>query len=109
MKRLLIPALMLLSSNSMAQSTEWIARANNNAGGQIVLLNFKGTCETGLRMYTAASSGDMTWGCWLATDTHIMVLWDNGTRKSSAFDYLGWEVNPALPPSTPAGKPRTTC
>ena len=108
MKRLLVTALTLFGVNAAAQSTDWIARAPNNAGGHIVLLTFKGSCEVGMRMYTAGSNGDMTWGCYIATDTHIMVLWDNKGGKTSAFDYTGWQMNPALPDSTPAGKPRAT-
>lgn len=108
MKRLLATALTLFSINAAAQSTEWIARAPNNAGGQIVLMSFKGSCDNGLRMYTATGSGSMIWGCWIATDTHIMVIWDTGNNRTSAFDYRDWQMNPALPDSTPAGKPRTS-
>ena len=108
MKRLLVTALTLFSINAAAQSTEWIARAPNRAGGQMVLLSIKGSCNTGLRMYTAASSGNMSWGCWFTTDTHVMVFWDEGETRNSAFEYGMWQINPALPDSTPAGKPRTT-
>lgn len=108
MKRLLAITLMLLSSHAVAQGTEWVARAPNNAGGQIVLLTVKGSCTTGMRMYTAAGNGNVTWGCWFATDTHVMVTWDTGQQRTSAFDYSQWEINPALDNKTPASKPRST-
>ena len=66
----------LLASLVHAQ-TEWVARAKNNSGGLIVLLADKGNCSAGLRMYTASPSGRSQWGCWIATDNHIIVRWDN--------------------------------
>jgi hypothetical protein len=110
MKRLLIAALILFSSNAVAQQYEWIARAPNNAGGLIVLLETKGTCQYGLRMYSSNPNGRMLWGCWSGMETHILVLWDTGEDRISAFPYDGWQMNPKLPPSspTPAGKPNTT-
>jgi len=83
---------------------EWIARAKNNSGGLIVLLADKGNCSAGLRMYTAAPSGRSQWGCWIATDNHILVRWDDRDNPTT-YDYLGWEVNPATPKSE-SGRPR---
>ena len=93
MKKLLV-ALAFVSTAAYGQSNEWVARAPNRAGGQMVLLSIKGSCKTGLRMYTAASTGNMSWGCWFTTDTHVMVFWDEGETRNSAFEYGMWEINP---------------
>ena len=94
MKKLLLVGLVIASTAAFGQSGEWVARAPNQAGGQIVLLSFKGSCSNGLRMYSA-SNGNMSWGCWMATETHVMVLWDDGNTRTSAFEYGMWEMNPA--------------
>lgn len=84
--------LMFCCTAAYSQSAEWVARANNKGGGLLVLLAEKAKCTTGLRMYGANREGAMLWGCWFATDSHILVNWDDGA--TSAYDYKGWEVNP---------------
>ena len=100
MKKLLV-ALAFVSTAVFGQSNEWVARVRNEGGGQIVLLNLKGICQTGMMMYSAISNGTMTWGCWFTTDTHIMVLWDEGEIRTSAFEYGIWEVNPSISKKPP--------
>lgn len=95
MKKLAV-ALMLASSVAYGQNVEWVAKMPNKAGGQIVLLSAKGNCVNGSRMYAAAPSGNMVWGCWIAMDSHVIVLWDSGEQKTSAFEYSAWEINPAI-------------
>lgn len=83
----------LLAGPAHAQ-TEWVARAKNNSGGLIVLLAAVDTCINGRRMYTSSPTGRSQWGCWIATDNHIIVAWD-GQSHLTTYDYAGWELNPA--------------
>lgn len=98
MKKLLA-ALMLVSSAAYAQQ-EWVARAPNKAGGLLVLLAHKGSCSVGLRMYSNSSDGNMTWGCWSTNDNHVLVIWDEGSQRTSAFPYDMWEMNRNRPKGT---------
>lgn len=79
-----------------AASSDWVARINNKAGGLIVFLPVKSICQNGLRLYASTSSGFVTWGCWMALDNHVMVFWDEGEQRTSAFPYSSLEVNPAF-------------
>lgn len=100
MKALLLFAMLLVTGAAQA---EWVARAQNNAGGQIVLTDTKGSCKAGLRMYSASSEGTTSWGCWAASDLHVFVVYDNGSTR--AYDYSGWTMNPnnpAFQSNTPA-------
>jgi len=94
--RTFIAALALVSTMAQAQNTDWIARIPNKAGGQIVFLNLKGSCQHGRAVYGSTSSGLTTWGCWIPTDNHVMVFWNEGDTRSSAFSYGSLEMNPAL-------------
>lgn len=97
----IIVGALFVSSSAYAQ-TEWIARAPNKAGGTIVMLTFKGQCREGLRLYASTSGGQVSWGCWLATDNHVMVFWDEGEQRTSAFPYDMFELNPAQRKPAPA-------
>lgn len=92
MKKLAL-ALMFCCGAAYGQGTEWVARAKNSNGGLIVLLDVKGPCSIGKRIYTATTTGDSIWGCWFATDNHIIVTWD-GRSNVTTYDYSGWEINP---------------
>lgn len=93
MKSKLIVLLVLLLV-SMGAHAEWIARAKTTKGGDIVLT--AGTCKNApsrswARMYVATDKGALIWGCYMLTELHIMVVFDDGT--SMAYDYSGWTVN----------------
>jgi hypothetical protein len=83
-------------STPAAASSDWIARISNRAGGLIVFLPIKASCSQGLRLYASTSSGLVTWGCWMALDNHVMVFWDEGEQRTSAFPYSSLEMNPAF-------------
>lgn len=95
MKKLLA-ALALVSTTAYAQSNDWIARMPNKAGGLIVFLTIKGSCKNGNAVYGSSSSGGVAWGCWIASDNHVMVFWNDGETRSSAFSYRDLEMNPAF-------------
>lgn len=92
----------LLLSLSFTANADWIARANTTKGGQIVLLDEKGPCSAGLRMYVATAEGRIMWGCYATTDLHIHAMFDEGGQM--AYDYKGWEMNPNRQQSRPAGR-----
>lgn len=78
-----------------AQTSEWMARTRNEAGGEIVLLTNRGTCPEGAyRMFAAGASGRITWSCFLLSSTHVHVVYDNGDNR--AYDFNGWTVNPVF-------------
>lgn len=95
MKKLAL-ALMFCCSAAYAQSNDWIARMPNKAGGLIVFLTFKGSCKNGNAVYGSTASGHVSWGCWIASDNHVMVFWNDGETRSSAFSYRDLEINPAF-------------
>lgn len=95
--KIIATLLFLIAFNANA---EWMFHTKNNAGGQIVLLDYSGNCANKmLRMYAAASNGEIFWGCWTATDLHVMVVYDHGNTR--AYDFSNWvpnEKHPALKP-----------
>lgn len=92
--RALIAVLAFVST--MAHAQEWVARLPNRAGGMIVFLSYKGNCQQGNAVYGSMSSGNTTWGCWIASDNHVMVFWNEGEQRTSAFPYDILEINPAI-------------
>lgn len=94
-------AILLLSLSFTAQA-DWILRANTTEGGQIVLLDERGSCSTGRRMYVATATGELFWGCYISNDIHIYAVFDNGHQR--AYDYAGWTINPNRQQSRPAGR-----
>lgn len=91
--RTLIAALAFVST--MAHAQEWVARLPNRAGGMIVFLSYKGNCQQGNAVYGSIPNGNTTWGCWIASDNHVMVFWNDGSTPS-AFSYENIELNPKL-------------
>lgn len=90
MKKLLTITLLLLLP--MTAQAQWVARAKTTRGGDIVLLASKcAERETWNRMYLATEVGNIRWGCWLATDLHIMVVYSDGSTM--AYNYEGWTLN----------------
>lgn len=94
MKKLAL-ALMFCCGAAYGQQTEWVARIPNKAGGTIVFLTLTGSCQAGKAVYGSTSSGGVTWGCWIGTDNHVMVFWNEGETKTSAYPYGALEINPA--------------
>lgn len=92
--RTLLIALAFVSTAVQAQ--DWVARLPNRAGGMIVFLPIKGSCQHGNAVYGSMSSGNTTWGCWIASDNHVMVFWNEGEQRTSAFPYEVLEINPAI-------------
>jgi hypothetical protein len=90
----LIATLMFVSTVAHAQTSEWVARIPNKAGGTIVFLTIAGSCQTGKAVYGSTSSGLTSWGCWINSDNHVMVFWNDGETRTSAFPYSALEINP---------------
>lgn len=96
MKTALAALLLCISFNA---SAEWVARSPNNAGGHIVLLDFKGSCANGMRMYSNNAAGETLQGCWAAGDLHIVVRYDDASLRM--YEYAGFEMNPNRQQSKP--------
>lgn len=92
--RTLLVALAFVSTLAHAQSREWVARMPNKAGGTIVFLTVTGSCKQGHAVYGSTASGLMAWGCWITSDNHVLVFWNEGETRTSAFSYLDLEMNP---------------
>lgn len=100
MKKLAI-GLLFFCNTAFAQNVDWIARIPNQAGGHIIFMTFKGACQHGRAVYGSTSSGSTTWGCWVNSDNHVMVFWNEGEQKVSAFPYGSLEINPNFKPEKP--------
>lgn len=97
MKKLLV-ALLFFCNAAYAQSVDWVARLRNNAGGYIIFMTIKGSCQHGHVAYGNSSSGVTVWGCWMNTDNHVMIFW-NDNSNPSAFPYANLEINPDFKPN----------
>lgn len=92
----LATALMFFCVTTYAQSADWVARIANQAGGHIIFMTLKGSCQHGKAVYGSTSSGLTTWGCWVNSDNHVLVFWNEGQTRTSAFPYSVLEINPAF-------------
>lgn len=93
MKKLAL-ALMFCCGAAYGQGSEWVARLPNNAGGTIVFLTITGSCQTGKAVYGSAASGNTAWGCWINSENHVLVFWNEGQTRTSAYPYGVLEINP---------------
>jgi len=87
-------ALMFCCGAAYGQLTDWVAKIPNKAGGHIIFMTLKGSCKNGNAVYGTTSSGSTSWGCWVTSDNHVMVFWNDGEQKVSAFPYDVLEINP---------------
>jgi len=70
-----------------------MAKARNTGGGEIVLLVNQGSCpEKSFRMFSATKAGDVYWGCYFLSSTHVHTVFDDG--RTMAYDFTGWVINP---------------
>lgn len=78
----------------LAWGADWVAKARTTKGGDIVLLVSgckNAPSDKWLRMYVTTTGGSVYWGCYMLTELHIMVVFDDG--HSMAYDYSGWTLN----------------
>ena len=72
---------------AMPAQAEVLARAQNEARGQIVLLDDMGSCPQTLResmafeMFSVAPNGKFIEGCWTYKDDMVVVRYHDGTWR----------------------------
>lgn len=83
MKSLILCAALFVAS---AQA-ETFATAPNVGGGLINLTSNKGKCTgESLVVYSTASTGEFTMGCWELIDDHVLVVYSNGLTRLYDLD-----------------------
>ena len=79
MKRALILSLALVAIPAVA---DVVAYMPNNGGGQIILTDRKGNCQSGLFAFTRGSSQRTTFGCWSLSEGFVFVRWSDGDVRT---------------------------
>lgn len=94
---LLIIALLAAPLTSMAGV---IGRAESGAGGEIILTDVKGRCNSGHVVFSRAPNGEYITGCWeLISKQYLAITWQDGDvrmYKTADFEYIGEETDDGL-------------
>lgn len=91
MKKLFI-VLAILATSTTALADDWVGVARNTGGGKIVFMTVKGGCKDGNVVYSTQPNKGTLWGCWVAMDLHVLVLWSDGDART--YEYSAITANP---------------
>lgn len=76
MKTAIAITLAIIADNTMADT---VAIGGNTGGGQIILTDMQGNCNSGSKMaYSRIPGGSAIHGCWSIPDDWILVRWSDG-------------------------------
>jgi hypothetical protein len=78
--------LAVLAFSALPAHAEVIASSPNEAGGQILLTNAKGSCTSGLLLMSTTRTGEYLHGCWAPYDNQVFVVYSDGTIRLYSMD-----------------------
>lgn len=87
-------AVLSLSLAAFPAAADVIAYTENMGGGQIILTDRKGYCQSGLLAYTRGSNQRTDFGCWSVADGFVFVKWQDGDLRTYFDDTFKMVAKP---------------
>ena len=83
MKRLLV---LLTLVSSLASAETWFEMPNKGGGKIVLLMDKCGNTSDGRLVIAHIPDGSTSTGCWTYIAEMVVVVWDNGSIRTSTFD-----------------------